>query len=92
MMGGFYDSAPKGPAVVLPYPYPTVRAWYVREIDNNRWRGDLNGGRDLLDDGPMMTESGPLDLVLNALKAGSVRQGLPIIVLRTAPGLKGEAA
>lgn len=91
MKGDFYSYASKGPARVLPFRFPTVRAWYVREFGDN-WRGDLIGGRDLLDDGPTMTESGPLDLVMNALKAGPVRQGLPIIVLRTAPRLKGRAA
>lgn len=83
MKGGFYDYASKGPAIVLPFVHPFVRAWVVRDLGGDNWRGELIGGRDLLDDGPTMTESGPLYLVLNALQDWEVRQGLPLVVLQS---------
>ncbi len=81
-MAGFYDYTRKGPAIVLPFVRQFVRAWVVRDLGHDEWRGELIGGRDFLDDGPTMTASGAFDLVMNALKARGVRQGLPIVVMQ----------
>lgn len=64
--------------MILPFPHCAVRAWVVVPIDDG-FRGELVGGRDLLDDGPDRTAIGPLSLVMDALVRGDVRQGLPII-------------
>lgn len=76
----YFDERPAVPAAVLAFPRHPVRAWIVRPVDGPFWRGELFGGRDPADDGPNQTADGPLYLVLNALKAGPVRQGLPIVV------------
>lgn len=81
MKDGFYDYTPKGPAAVLAFPCRPVRAWIVRPVDGPFYRGELIGGRDPADEGPSATADGPLYLVMDALKAGKVRQGLPIVVL-----------
>lgn len=91
MKGGFYNHTGKGPARVLPFIHPYVRAWVVCDLGGDFWRGELIGGRDLLDDGPTMTACGPLDLVMNALKAGPVRQGLPIFVMQAGEELEVAA-
>lgn len=63
---------------VVPFPNRAVRAWVVVPIDGE-FRGELVGGRDLLDDGPDRTAIGPLALVMAALVRRDVRQGLPIL-------------
>lgn len=63
---------------VVPFPNRTVRAWVVVPIDGE-FRGELVGGRDLLDEGPDRTAIGSLPLVMDALVRRDVRQGLPII-------------
>jgi hypothetical protein len=63
---------------VVPFPNRAIRAWVVVPIDGE-FRGELVGGRDLLDDGPDRTAVGPLVLVMAALVRRDVRQGLPIV-------------
>ena len=67
---------------ILMHPAQPKRAWHVSNIAPGLWRGDLIGGRDPFDDGPMIVDAGPLDLVVEALKHRSTRQGLPIVVLK----------
>lgn len=64
--------------MILPFPHCAVRAWVVVPIDDG-FRGELLGGRNLLDDGPDRSAIGPLPLVMDALMRRDVRQGLPII-------------
>lgn len=67
---------------ILTHPAQPKRYWHVSNDGPGLWRGDLIGGRDPFDDGPMSVETGPLSLVVEALKHRSTRQGLPIVVLK----------
>lgn len=79
MIPPLYRPWKKGPAVILPFEKPWQRAWIVSRVDANQYRGEIIGGRDLLDDGPNLTDVGPLNLVMAALMRRDVRQGLPIV-------------
>lgn len=63
---------------IVPFPHPVIRAWVVVRVGGG-FRGELVGGRDLLDDGPTATDVGTWQLVMQALVRGDVRQGLPIV-------------
>ena len=78
----------KGPSTICQFPNCAVRAWVVVPFEGG-YRGELVGGRDLLDDGPNRTDVGPLGLVMAALVRGDVRQGLPIVQMLD---LRREAA
>ena len=55
-----------------------VRAWVVIEVEGG-FVGVFKGERDPADEGPEVTEEGPLYLIMNALLRPEVRQGLPIV-------------
>lgn len=60
------------------FPHCIVRAWVVIEVEGG-FVGVFKGDRDPADDGPLLTEEGPLHLIMNALLRPEVRQGLPIV-------------
>lgn len=75
----------KGPADVVTFPHPPRRAIYVERSDagispiEEFW---IALATDC--DGEIMfrTESGPLDLVINAVVNRRVRRGLPIVIVK----------
>jgi len=68
----------KRPSTICQFTNCAVRAWVIVPFEGG-FRGELVGGRDLLDDGPNRTDVGPLGLVMAVLEHVELRQGLPIV-------------
>lgn len=76
-----YQPWRKGPAQVISFPARClIRAWYVRPAERGQWIGEIIGGRDFLDEGPMKTDIGSLKLVFAAVCRRDARQGLPVVL------------
>lgn len=80
-----YQPWKRGPADVVTFPHPPRRAIYVERSFGGVAPAEefwIALATDCDGEAMFRTESGPLDLVLNALANHRVRRGLPIVIVK----------